>query len=82
MRDPFELEPSQLENPDLLTALLASRSQLVDRMDYARGQPYAALYKVYLEVQEKIHALAPPKTEDTPVDEFSDRLARKRARGA
>lgn len=68
-----------LEDEDMLTALLASRRQLVERMEFAKGQPYAALYKVYLEVQEKIHELRPPDIiKDTPLDEFSQRLALKR----
>lgn len=70
---------SELEHDDLLTALIAARTQLVEKMEGARGQGYASLFKMYLEVQEQIKALTPQDIKDTPLDEFSQRLARKRA---
>lgn len=69
---------SDLENPDLREALISARTQLVERMSFSKGQPYAALFKMYLEVQEKIEALTPQDIKDTPLDEFSKRLAEKR----
>jgi hypothetical protein len=68
---------SDLENDDMLTALIAARTQLVQNMELSRGQPYAALFKMYLEVQEKIEKLTPPDVKDTPLDEFSIKLAKK-----
>lgn len=68
---------SELEHDNLLTALVAARTQLVEKMAGARGQGYASLFKMYLEVQEKIKALTPQDIKDTPLDEFSQRLARK-----
>lgn len=72
---------ADLEDSNLRDALLAARSQLVERMSFSKGQPYAALFKMYLEVQEKIDALTPQDIKDTPLDEFSTRLASKRAQG-
>lgn len=73
---------SDLEHEDLLTALVASRAQLVDRMDDAQGQAYAALYKAYLDVQDKIRELTPTQTKDTPLDEFTRWLDHKRGTGS
>lgn len=74
---------SALEGDDLLPALVAAREQLVSRMEDSRGQPYAALFKMYLEVQEKIRELNPPDiSEGTPLDEFTQRLNAKRESGS
>ncbi|WP_052281329.1 hypothetical protein [Nocardia vulneris] len=62
-----------MEDPDLVKALTAARSELVLRMADSRGQPYAALFKMYLEVQEKIAALTPIVKEGTPLDELEQR---------
>lgn len=67
-----------LEHKDLREALLASRAQLVEKMAGARGQGYASLFKMYLEVQDKIAELTPREHKDTPLDEFTKRLRAKR----
>lgn len=69
---------ADLEDSNLREALLAARAQLVERMAFSKGQPYAALFKMYLEVQDKIQELTPQDIKDTPLDEFTQRLERKR----
>ncbi|WP_157778019.1 hypothetical protein [Nocardia terpenica] len=68
-----------LENPDMLKALTAARSELVERMGFAKGQPYAALFKMYLEVQAQIAALTPMDKEGTPLDELAQRRAKRQS---
>ena len=69
-----------MEDPDMLKALTAARAELVLRMADSRGQPYAALFKMYLEVQEKIAALTPMDKEGTPLDELQQRRSERQSK--
>jgi hypothetical protein len=64
---------------DYLETLKALRDTLSKAVDSARPESVAPLSKQLMDVLARIEELTPKNIKDTPLDEFTKRLAKKRS---